>query len=967
MINTCVRNRWIWLATAMLLTAATVVTAGDKPLTFLDLMQFRQINDAVIAAEGGWVAYALEPDRGDGEVVIRSTDSDTEYRIERGAAPEIAADGSWVVAVITPTLEEREKADHDKVKEGSDDNGPHPGLAMVDLATGEETRIDGVESFALSQDGRWLAYKLVEAEDEPADDGTEAVVEGAAEGEGGETDEGEEEKDEELGTVLKLRELASGSEIVIEYVAEYAFAEKAAILAVSLSAPEGDGNRVRLYDRRGEMPSARDLHTASRGRYTELSWAKEVDALAFVAAVDDEDGEPGDAEVWVWTGAGEARRVASKGDAPAGFTVPSSNELAWSRDGQRLFFGFKPVSETETETETDADTETDTETDTDADAEEPPFDPYDLEAILEDRAVDVWHWTDPRIIPNQKERWEEFEKDRVYLAVLHLEDGRIVALADLQMPEIEPTDNPRFALGRSDLPYLRELTWDGEFADLYSIDLETGDRRLVASRLAGGWDAPAGSLSPDGGHVLYYLGSDWNLFDTASGEMRDLTADLPVSFADEDWDYPADPPSYGHSEWLADGSAVMIYDKYDIWLVEVDGGTPKNLTRGLGRTQQTVFRVVDLDPESDVIEVSAPLLFEGYHDRKKHDAYYVLDDFDELVKLYGDGNHRLEIVAKAETADRLLFTRERYDEFPDLWTTGLGFDEPTKLSAANPQIADFAWGSAELVEWTTDDGVELQGVLIKPGNSEPGKRLPVLVYYYRFFSDRLNLFNEPVVNHRPSFPVYASSGYAVFLPDIRFEVGRPGPSAVKCLTSGIEHLVEIGVADPDAIGLHGHSWSGYQTAFVVTRTDIFAAAVAGAPVANMTSAYSGIRWGTGLARQFQYEKSQSRIGGSLWETPELYIENSPVFFADRITTPLLIEFGDEDEAVPWTQGIELYLACRRLDKNCIMLQYRGEPHHLKQYANKLDYSIKMKQFFDHHLKGEPAPEWMTAGVPYRGE
>ena len=134
----------------------------------------------------------------------------------------------------------------------------------------------------------------------------------------------------------------------------------------------------------------------------------------------------------------------------------------------------------------------------------------------------------------------------------------------------------------------------------------------------------------------------------------------------------------------------------------------------------------------------------------------------------------------------------------------------------------------------------------------PGKRYPVLVYYYRFFSQRLNFFNEPVVNHRPSFPLYASNGYAVFLPDIRFEIGRPGQSAVKCLEPGIRKLVEMGVADPDAIGLHGHSWSGYQTAFVITQTDIFAAAVAGAPVSNRTSDYSGIRWGTGLARQFQY-------------------------------------------------------------------------------------------------------------------
>ncbi|MGD9253762.1 MAG: prolyl oligopeptidase family serine peptidase, partial [Holophagae bacterium] len=328
---------------------------------------------------------------------------------------------------------------------------------------------------------------------------------------------------------------------------------------------------------------------------------------------------------------------------------------------------------------------------------------------------------------------------------------------------------------------------------------------------------------------------------------------------------------------------------------------------------------------------------------------------------------KLHLEAKAAEADRVLFTRERYDEFPDLWITDLAFDDPKKLSDANPQIADFAWGSAELVEWSSADGIPLQGVLIKPGHFEPGTRYPVLTYYYRFFSQRLHEFNEPVVNHRPSFPIYASNGYAVFLPDIRFEVGLPGPAATKCLVPGLQKLVDMGVADPDALGLHGHSWSGYQTAFVVTQTDLFAAAVAGAPVSNMTSAYSGIRWGTGLSRQFQYEKSQSRIGGSLWEARDLYIENSPVFFADRIDTPLLIQHGDKDEAVPWYQAIELYLACRRLDKNCIFLQYRDEPHHLKIYANKLDYSIKMKQFFDHYLKGEPAPAWITEGVPYRGE
>ena len=285
----------------------------------------------------------------------------------------------------------------------------------------------------------------------------------------------------------------------------------------------------------------------------------------------------------------------------------------------------------------------------------------------------------------------------------------------------------------------------------------------------------------------------------------------------------------------------------------------------------------------------------------------------------------------------------------------------------NPQVEDFAWGTAELVEWRSDDGIPLQGVLIKPGNYQPGKRYPVLVYFYRFMSQRLYDFNQVVINHRPCFPYYASNGYAIFLPDIRFEVGRPGLSSVKCLVPGVQKLIDMGIADPDAIALHGHSWSGYQTAFVVTQTNIFKCAIAGAPVSNMTSAYGGIRWGTGLARQFQYEQSQSRIGGSLWEYPERYLANSPLFFADRIETPILIMHGDKDDAVPWYQSIEFYLAMRRLGKYCVFLEYRDEPHHPKKYANKLDYTIRMKQFLDHYLKEAPAPDWMTKGVPYRGK
>jgi len=375
-----------------------------------------------------------------------------------------------------------------------------------------------------------------------------------------------------------------------------------------------------------------------------------------------------------------------------------------------------------------------------------------------------------------------------------------------------------------------------------------------------------------------------------------------------------------------------------------------------------------LDPDDLAFDENDPIHLASFNEKNKGFGFFQTHPSrGGLESLLEDGK-RFRFLARAEEADRLLFTREDYDEFPDLWVGTPAFENTRRVTDVNPGLLErFAWGSSELVEWTSDDGVPLQGVLIKPGNYDPGKTYPVLTYFYRFFSQRLHEFNQPVVNHRPSFPIYASDGYLVFLPDVRFEVGRPGISSLKSVVPGLKKLVDLGLADPTALGLHGHSWSGYTTAYIVTQTNIFAAAVAGAPVSNMTSAYGGIRWGTGLARQFQYEMGQSRLSGSLWEARPDYIENSPLFYADRVETPLVLMHGDEDEAVPWYQSIEYYLALRRTGKQAVFLQYRGEPHHPREYANKLDYSIKMKAFFDHHLKGAPAPEWWAKGVLYSGK
>jgi dipeptidyl aminopeptidase/acylaminoacyl peptidase len=296
--------------------------------------------------------------------------------------------------------------------------------------------------------------------------------------------------------------------------------------------------------------------------------------------------------------------------------------------------------------------------------------------------------------------------------------------------------------------------------------------------------------------------------------------------------------------------------------------------------------------------------------------------------------------------------------------SGPDFAGATRISESNPQQAEYRWGTVELVSWRGSDGAELQGLLYKPEDFDPAKKYPMVVYFYESLSDNLHQYQAGVPRNTTQPMLYASNGYLVFMPDIRYTPGYPGESAMKSIVPGVQALIGRGFVDPAAVALQGQSWGGYQAAYMITRTPMFRAAMAGAPVANMTSAYGGIRWETGIARPFQYEAGQSRIGGSLWDEPWRYIENSPLFALDRVTTPVLIMANDADGAVPWYQGIEMFVGMRRLGKEVYMLNYNGDGHNPTKRANQLDIARRTMQFFDHHLKGAPAPAWMREGIPF---
>nr|MDJ0842544.1 prolyl oligopeptidase family serine peptidase [Acidobacteriota bacterium] len=710
----------------------------------------------------------------------------------------------------------------------------------------------------------------------------------------------------------------------------------------------------------GDPSSPATIEEKTKSSFANIAWAPDGSHLTWLQTVKAEESKkPAAYDLHLLQIDKLKRHQAS--DIPSGWHIPSQSKLQWTEDNQRLFFGLRPTpkdAEVEEEVKKEKEKEEMSEDDSEADM-------YDIESIRKKNELDVWHHKDKRIKTVVKTSWKETSK-RTFAAVFHIKSKKTVQLADETIPSVNFTQNAQGVLAATNVPHARKLLWTGNMTDLYHIDLQNGKRTLIQEKFQqnGAW-----TLSPGGRYIAYMKDDKVFLLDVRRNRTRILNEGLDVSFFDEDHDRPSKARGYGFGGWVKDDAAVLAYDKYDIWVFPTrEKETPYQLTGNVGRTKDLRFRVRDLREKGRTyFEPDERLLLESYNYEEKNYGYYAAELGKQNVHPRLEGPKRYRFKVKAERADKIVYSQESFEEFPDLWVSDSMLNGPRRLSTENPQISEFIWGKPELVSWTSMDGKPLKGVLIKPENYQEGKRYPVLVYYYRFFSQRMYEFNEMVVNHRPNFPFYTSNGYCVFLPDIHFTVGEPGMSAVRSLVPGVQKLIDMGVADPEAVGLHGHSWSGYQSAYVVTQTDMFACTIAGAPVGNMTSAYTGIRLGSGWGRLFQYERGQSRLGGSLWERRDLYIENSPVFFADRINTPTLIMFGDEDTAVPWQQGVELYLAMRRLGKDVIFLQYHGEPHHLKKYPNKVDYTLKMKEYLDHYLKGEPPAPWISEGVPYKGK
>lgn len=785
-----------------------------------------------------------------------------------------------------------------KLRKTKADKMPMNRLIIRHLS-GEEETIDSLRTYRLAKEADWLAYQR------------------------GRKD-----------STLYVCSLDGSHTFRFPSVSDFGFAAKSEGLFY-VSRGDSTGSSAGLFTL---LPGkgAPVLVKEGKGVFKQTAWDEQGRTLAFLYCAD-KDSTHKALGLWLSEQQAPAREIVARGNPalPTGWVISEHGALQFSENATRLFFGSSPEPRQK-----------------------------DTTLLAEQRPdVQVWSWDEPVQYTVQNYNKEKDLK-KSYRAVYNLPARTVVQLATEEIPDIQLGDrgNADLALLSTSIPYSLPSMWEGRTRqDYYTVSLITGERQPIVRA-----DYTRYRLSPKGTYAYGYAETDSSWYTLSLADRKTYRLTTPQTFAawDEQNDVPDYPEAYGAAGWTSDDRHLLLYDRYDIWQFDPQGASaPVNLTVN-GRRDRLSYRLLTLDPEARFVDPSASQLLLAFNEKTKGSGFYAA----HLSKAAAPrcllaGDFMLKTPLKARKADAVVYTSETYQQYPDLLLSNLSFKKSIRLTDGWKQQQDFLWGSAELVSWTSLDGTPLEGVVYKPANFDPTRKYPLLVNFYERNSETLYNYHMPEP-HRSTidYHFYNSHEYIIFNPDVRYVDGYPGESCYNCVMPGITSLLSEGYIDEKAIGAQGHSWGGYQVAYLATRTTLFAAIESGAPVVNMFSAYGGIRWGSGLNRSFQYEHQQSRLGATPWSSPLRYFENSPLFNMDKVETPILIMHNDADGHVPWYQGIEYFVALKRLQKPCWMLNYTGEPHWPMRLANRMDFQKRMFQFFDHYLKGRPMPQWMAEGV-----
>ena len=932
----------------LLLMAVLVLGAADafgqkKPLDHSVYDSWERISGVKVPYNGKFVVYSISPQQGDGVLYLYDTQTKKTVSLDRATRPVISRDGSAMVALVKPLYQQSRQAKIDKKKAPE---APTDTLAVMNLYNGEVEKYPAVEGFQYGKDLKeFVVFRKAQL--------TKA------------------DKDARDLLVLNFR---NNSVDTLKRSDSYRFAENGSKLVYTTKPDKKDSlgkKEIHIYD-----PYTQEDHIIfSADPKLEFSlpvFNEQATAVAFYAQPDTAKANKDFRTIYYaeLNGKDTAKVLVNNQMAgvPEGMMISPKRNLEFAKDNSFLAFGLKEIPEKEDESVPD----------------------------FEKVKLDIWVW-DADYTPVTK-KYSKARFDRMTYAALYYFDNQsqVVVLADENVPNVvvDTENNHGYTLAISDKKYRIEQQWDAVSKyDLYNVNMRNGEKELLQEQVR----YTGFSSSPDGNYLTYYNVADttWYLYDIHSGNTRDLTSEVDDIFWDDEEDMPVLPYPAGGTTWFEDGSHFVIRAKYDLWLFDVKGDKkPLCLTEGLGKQNKTRFALnnqllYDVRKENNsgavtegTILADKPLIITGFNTVTKYSSIYMkeLAARKPKMKLLVEGPYTYNLLGEVVSYEYpgiedeskvrrrprreisvpvIVYTKGDFENPYDLYVTSDLFRTEQKLTDINPWQEDYNWGTVEMVYWKTEDGIDAEGLLYKPEDFDPAKKYPMLVYFYEKDSDGLYTYKTPAPSRSIiNIPYCVSNGYIVFVPNIYYTDGHPGQSAMRSIMPGVEMLCQNPWVDSEKMALQGQSWGGYQTAYMITQTDRFAAAGAGAPVSNMTSAYGGIRWESGRSRQSQYEHTQSRIGKDLWEGFDLYIENSPVFFAPNVKTPLLIMHNDNDGAVPWYQGIEYFMALRRLGKPAWMLQYNGEAHNLVHRHNCMDYSVKLMEFFDHYLKGAPKPSWM---------
>ena len=937
-----------------------------QPISWKDVATWKSMPNSgyKLSPDGQWMAYVLTGIETDGELILQKVaDPTSKKTFPLGAATfasfEFSDNSQWIAFKEFPKFTEK------KANEKSNGKPLKEKLHLMQLASGVKKTFEGTGGFYFN--GEAASHLVIALPKEGNGDGK--------------------------GSDLLIYHLATGKSQNLGNVREHAVNKKGSHLAYTVDAANSQGNGLYLLQLATNAIQVLDSDEAG---YQSLNWTDKGDGFAALKFKKDKQYKQ---EKGAVIGVNNLSNPQVTRYDPAvdslgfdqGYTISPNKRPMWSDDLNRIFYGLHPlvlVEKEKAKQEVNQDSlnqaelvslekiKADSTIKSVSDLQK-AIAKLNTSATPEKKTSDakkpemtIWHWEDDRM-QSRQQVMEGMDKNASFWAVYDPATKTHLALQDSSLRELNLLPQQRHALGSDQGAYELDNNLNGQtYLDYYLVDVATGEKTLLLEKFYQPTFASMPRPSTDGKKLLYGKDGHFYAYDIQLKTHSNLTENLPVSMVDVEEDENLALPLYNPLGWSADSKYVLLRDGWDIWQIPMSSKeAPTNLTQN-GNAQHIRYQYrVNLNPDEKGIDLTKPVYIRLYGERTKKSGIGTLSPAKGglapglKVLLWEDAN--IQGLAKAKKAQVFTYTKEKFNQPTQVYLGDASLSNAKQVTENAPDAGKFTWSAGvKLIDYVTAKGDSLQAALYLPAGYEEGKSYPTVIYYYEKTSQNLHNWSNPSYSGTGwNSSVYTSNGYAVLTPDIVYKLDDPGMSALWAVLPAVDAAIQTGVVDPNKMGLHGHSWGGYQTSFLITQTNRFKAAAAGAPLTNMISMYDLIYWNTGEANMTIFESSQGRFLGGPWENWDAYERNSPIYHVKNVQTPLLMLHNDKDGAVDFTQGIEFYNALRRLKKPVILVQYLGENHGLGKLENRKDYSVRMLEFFDHHLKGLPAPAWMEKGVP----